>query len=94
MRDVAAEFAKIKIVPVVKIDDVKDAVPLAEALVEGGLPCAEVTFRTEAAAEARRHTAGSPFAAAPLLLTSGFSYRSSDGISPCSRSSRPLRRFP
>lgn len=52
MRDVAAEFAKIKIVPVVKIDDVKDAVPLAEALVEGGLPCAEVTFRTEAAAEA------------------------------------------
>ena len=37
MRDVAAEFAKIKIVPVVKIDDVKDAVPLAEALVEGGI---------------------------------------------------------
>ena len=30
---------------------VKDAAPLAKALVEGGLPCAEVTFRTEAAAE-------------------------------------------
>ena len=32
----------------------KDAVPLAKALVEGGLPCAEVTFRTEAAEESIR----------------------------------------
>lgn len=41
-------------IPVVKIDDAKDALPLANALVNGGLPCAEVTFRTEAAAEAIR----------------------------------------
>ncbi len=42
-------LAKHKIVPVVVIDDVADAVPLARALVSGGLPIAEVTFRTPAA---------------------------------------------
>ena len=41
-------------VPVVVLEDAKDAVPLATALVEGGLPCAEVTFRTEAAEESIR----------------------------------------
>ena len=39
------------VVPVVVLEDAKDAVPLAQALVEGGLPCAEVTFRTAAAEE-------------------------------------------
>lgn len=42
------------IVPVVVLEDTKDAAPLAKALVEGGLPCAEVTFRTEAAEESIR----------------------------------------
>ncbi len=37
------------ILPVIKLNDAKDAVPLAKALCEGGLPCAEVTFRTDAA---------------------------------------------
>ena len=46
------ELKKIGIVPVVVIDDAKDAEALAEALIKGGLPCAEVTFRTAAAAEA------------------------------------------
>lgn len=36
------------------LDDAKDAAPLAEALIEGGLPCAEVTFRTAAAEESIR----------------------------------------
>lgn len=40
------------IVPVIVINDVKDAVPLGQALCKGGLPCAEVTFRTAAAEEA------------------------------------------
>ncbi len=40
----------LKLIPVVVLDDAKDATPLAEALIEGGLPCAEVTFRTAAAA--------------------------------------------
>jgi len=41
----------IRIVPVVAIESVDSAVPLADALAEGGLPVAEITFRTEAAAE-------------------------------------------
>ena len=54
MMDIAEKFQKIGVVPVVVLEDVKDAVPLAKALVEGGLPCAEVTFRTEAAEESIR----------------------------------------
>jgi 2-dehydro-3-deoxyphosphogluconate aldolase/(4S)-4-hydroxy-2-oxoglutarate aldolase len=42
----------IGIVPVVSLPKLEDALPLAEALLEGGLPCAEITFRTAAAAEA------------------------------------------
>mgnify|MGYP000949115027 CR=1 FL=1 len=46
------QLEEIGIVPVVKIDRAEDAVRLAEALCEGGLPCAEVTFRTATAADA------------------------------------------
>ena len=52
MLPVLEKISKIGIVPVVKIDNAKDAEPLARALCNGGLPCAEVTFRTDAAAEA------------------------------------------
>ncbi len=52
MKNYKEEFRKIGIVPVVVLEDAKDAEPLAKALVEGGLPCAEVTFRTAAAADA------------------------------------------
>lgn len=52
MHPVLEQIQKIGIVPVVVIDDAKDAIPLAKALCEGGLPCAEVTFRTAAAKEA------------------------------------------
>ena len=51
MNKVVEELGKIGIVPVIALDDAKDAEPLAKALIEGGLPCAEVTFRTEAAEE-------------------------------------------
>ena len=47
MKDLKDQFRKIGIVPVVVLDDAKDAAPLAKALMEGGLPCAEVTFRTD-----------------------------------------------
>lgn len=53
-------FTKIRqarLLPVVVLDNAADAVPLARALVSGGLPVAEVTFRTEAAAEAIRRIA-------------------------------------
>ncbi|MBY8172385.1 bifunctional 4-hydroxy-2-oxoglutarate aldolase/2-dehydro-3-deoxy-phosphogluconate aldolase [Vibrio fluvialis] len=45
---------QIKIVPVIAINDAAHAVPLAKVLVEHGLPCAEVTFRTDAAQESIR----------------------------------------
>lgn len=41
----------IKLIPVAVLDYAEAARPVAEALIEGGLPCAEVTFRTDAAAE-------------------------------------------
>src|SRR5260370_35401370 len=47
-----------RVVPVVVIERVADAEPLARALVAGGLPCAEVTFRTAAAQEAIAAMAG------------------------------------
>lgn len=43
---------KIGIVPVIKITDIETALPLAKALCDGGLPAAEITFRTDCAAEA------------------------------------------
>jgi len=54
MNEVLINLKKLGIVPVVKLDNAKDAAPLAKALCEGGLPCAEVTFRTDAAEEAIR----------------------------------------
>ena len=54
MNEVLEKISKIGIVPVVVLDDAKDAEPLAEALIKGGLPCAEVTFRTAAAEESIR----------------------------------------
>lgn len=54
MNDVLRKIQLMGIVPVVKLDDAKDAVPLAKALCDGGLPCAEVTFRTAAAEESIR----------------------------------------
>ncbi len=44
----------IKVVPVIALNHVDQALPLAKVLMENGLPCAEVTFRTDAAAESMR----------------------------------------
>ena len=52
--DMNERIAACGVVPVVVLEDAKDAKPLAEALVEGGLPVAEVTFRTAAAEESIR----------------------------------------
>lgn len=54
MNEVLQKMGQIGIIPVVVLNDVKDAKPLAKALLDGGLPCAEVTFRTEAAEESIR----------------------------------------
>ncbi len=54
MNDVLKQMSGYGIIPVVVLNDVKDALPLGKALVEGGIPCAEVTFRTDAAEESIR----------------------------------------
>ena len=51
---ISEQFKEYGVVPVVVLNDAKDALPLAKALVEGGLACAEVTFRTDAAEESIR----------------------------------------
>ncbi len=57
MPDIENRLRQIRIVPVIVIDDPEDAVPLAAALSEGGLPCAEITFRTAAGVESLRRIA-------------------------------------
>ncbi|MEA4912600.1 MAG: bifunctional 4-hydroxy-2-oxoglutarate aldolase/2-dehydro-3-deoxy-phosphogluconate aldolase [Oscillospiraceae bacterium] len=52
MNDITKRLSDIGIVPVIKLDDPADAVPLAKALLAGGIGCAEVTFRTDAAEQA------------------------------------------
>ena len=51
MNDVLEQIGHTGIVPVVVLNNASDAEPLANALIKGGLPCAEVTFRTAAAEE-------------------------------------------
>lgn len=52
MTDIYSIMTKAPVIPVLVIDDVADAVPMAEALVAGGLPCLEVTLRTPCALDA------------------------------------------
>ncbi len=54
MKTMEQRLEEYGIVPVVVLKDTKDAIPLADALIEGGLSCAEVTFRTDAAEESIR----------------------------------------
>ena len=54
MKTLEQQFYDYGVVPVVVLENEKDALPLAKALTEGGLPCAEVTFRTDAAEESIR----------------------------------------
>ncbi|MCZ4307659.1 bifunctional 4-hydroxy-2-oxoglutarate aldolase/2-dehydro-3-deoxy-phosphogluconate aldolase [Vibrio atlanticus] len=46
------QLAKLKIIPVIAINRAEDAIPLGKVLVENGMPCAEITLRTECAIEA------------------------------------------
>ncbi|KXL52767.1 putative KHG/KDPG aldolase [Anaerotignum neopropionicum] len=90
--DINQRIEELKIVPVVKIDNIEDAKPLAEALIAGGLPIAEVTFRTEAAYEAIKAMAKIPemlvgagtvinVAQAKLALEAGAKFIVSPGLS-------------
>ena len=52
MNKMIDELYSIGLIPVIKIENADDAIPLAKALIDGGLPAAEITFRTSCAAEA------------------------------------------
>ncbi|MBE2200772.1 MAG: bifunctional 4-hydroxy-2-oxoglutarate aldolase/2-dehydro-3-deoxy-phosphogluconate aldolase [Anaerolinea sp.] len=52
MNDILQQLGHIKIIPIIALEEAETAVPLGKALLAGGLPCAEITFRTAAAAEA------------------------------------------
>ncbi|MBD1228508.1 bifunctional 4-hydroxy-2-oxoglutarate aldolase/2-dehydro-3-deoxy-phosphogluconate aldolase [Xenorhabdus griffiniae] len=52
MQEIMARLRQIKIVPVIAIEKARDIIPLGHALADNGLPVAEITFRTESAAEA------------------------------------------
>lgn len=55
MSNLNDKLAALKVIPVIAIKDAEDAIPLGKALVDNGMPCAEITFRTEAAAQAIRN---------------------------------------
>ena len=57
MYAVLEKIKELKIVPVVVLDDAQDATAVAKALIDGGLPVAEVTFRTDAAEESIKRIA-------------------------------------
>lgn len=65
--DVLERIGELKIVPVIALDRSDDAAPLGDALLAGGLPCAEVTFRTDAAVGAMQTLARNP----DILLGAG-----------------------
>lgn len=71
--DTFAALAQARVVPVVVLENAADAAPLAAALVAGGLPVAEVTFRTAAAQDAIRVMAdrGDILVGAGTVLTPG-----------------------
>ncbi|HBC95969.1 MAG TPA: 2-dehydro-3-deoxyphosphogluconate aldolase, partial [Clostridium sp.] len=52
MNSLADKIRKIGIIPVVKINDAKNSIPLVKALKEGGLDSVEITFRSPAAQNA------------------------------------------
>ena len=54
MNQLLEKIKEFGIVPVVVLDHAKDAIPLAQALCDGGLPCAEITFRTDVAEDSIR----------------------------------------
>ena len=64
MDETSAALGRLGLIPVVKIDNAAWALQLANALMEGGLPCAEITFRTSAAEDSIRRIA----AADPRLI--------------------------
>ncbi|WP_108652736.1 bifunctional 4-hydroxy-2-oxoglutarate aldolase/2-dehydro-3-deoxy-phosphogluconate aldolase [Dongshaea marina] len=54
MKQLTEQLAELKVIPVIAVENAQDIIPLGKALADNGLPAAEITFRSEAAAEAIR----------------------------------------
>lgn len=54
MQHLTEQLRELKVIPVISVDRAEDIVPLGKALADNGLPVAEITFRSDAAAEAIR----------------------------------------
>ncbi len=54
MPTITQQLTALKVIPVIAVDNAEDIIPLGKALAENGLPAAEITFRSDAAAEAIR----------------------------------------
>ena len=52
MNEILKKIGELGLIPVIKLDDAGDALPLAKALIDGGLPAAEITYRTSCARDA------------------------------------------
>ncbi len=87
MKNILEIFGASRIVPVVAIDDVEKAVPLAQALVNGGLSVIEVTFRTQCAAEAikriRAEVKGATIVAGTVLTVEQLAAAAEAGAEAC-----------
>ena len=81
MNDIFQKIKSIGIIPVIALSDVEKAVPLAKALMDGGIPCAEITFRTAEGEECiRRISAALPevLVGAGTVLTTEQAQRAKD----------------
>lgn len=78
-------LSKLRLIPVISLPDAELAEPLGDALVEAGLPCAEITFRTPAAEQAIRILAkrGDLFVAAGTVLSIEQAQRATDAGANC-----------
>lgn len=83
--DIRNTLARHRLIPVVSLPDAALAEPLADALVQAGLPCIEITFRTPAAEEAIRLLAkrGDLFVAAGTVLNEDQAKRAKDAGAAC-----------
>lgn len=67
MSDIMQRIGQVRLIPVIAIEDAANASPLGQALLAGGLPVAEITFRTSAAEQSIRALSGLP----ELLIGAG-----------------------
>ena len=85
--DMKETFGKAGVIPVIVIEDIEKAVPLAQALVRGGLPVLEVTFRTSCAAEAiariKREVPEATLAAGTVLTREQLTAAAAAGAEAC-----------